>query len=195
MKICRKCSEEKPLSGFDKHSKMADGHLNSCSECISLYAKERYSRKKSEIHEKQKSYVKTEEGYAAKKRASDKYYAKNKATVKAKAKAHTKRRMKEDPSFRVRSNIRRRLREIFDGKQKPETTRKLIGCTWPELKSHLESMFTEGMNWDNYGIHGWHVDHIIPLCLYKDFEMDRANHYTNLQPLWAKDNYAKGKKV
>lgn len=33
MKVCRRCSIEKPLSGYYKHKQMGDGHLNICIEC------------------------------------------------------------------------------------------------------------------------------------------------------------------
>lgn len=49
------------------------------------------------------------------------------------------------------------------------------------------------MSWDNYGER--HVDHIKPCAkfdLSKPDEQRACFHYTNLQPLWAKDNIAKG---
>jgi hypothetical protein len=76
-------------------------------------------------------------------------------------------------------------------------TLELVGCTVPELRQHLEAQFTEGMTWDSYGRHGWHVDHIRPCASFDltDPEQQRqCFHYTNLQPLWAVDNIRKGAK-
>jgi hypothetical protein len=64
-----------------------------------------------------------------------------------------------------------------------------VGCTKEEFTHHIESQFTEGMTWDNWNIHGWHMDHITPLS------KGGTNHYTNLQPLWAADNLVKGDKL
>ena len=54
------------------------------------------------------------------------------------------------------------------------------------------------MTWDNYGINGWHIDHIIPVSKF-DLTNNEAIkvcfHYSNLQPLWAKDNLKKGNKI
>ena len=66
---------------------------------------------------------------------------------------------------------------------------KHIGCTKEEFKAHIESQFVEGMSWDNWTVDGWHLDHIIPLS------KGGTNHYTNLQPLWAKDNLSKSNKI
>ncbi len=47
------------------------------------------------------------------------------------------------------------------------------------------------MTWENHG--EWHIDHIIPISWGKtESEVIELNHYTNFQPLWAKDNLSKG---
>ena len=70
-----------------------------------------------------------------------------------------------------------------------------LGCTREDLTTHLEGLFQDGMTWDNYG--DWHIDHIKP-CSKFDLSTEKAQaecfHYTNLQPLWAKDNLSKGAK-
>ena len=48
------------------------------------------------------------------------------------------------------------------------------------------------MNWSNHG--KWHIDHIVPLSKFNPKslkDIKKANHYSNLQPLWAKENLRK----
>jgi hypothetical protein len=81
--------------------------------------------------------------------------------------------------------------------QKTGSAVRDLGCTISELKKHLESKFQLGMTWGNRGKE-WHIDHIIPLAQFNLQDRQQfliACHYTNLQPLWAKDNIVKGKSV
>ena len=70
---------------------------------------------------------------------------------------------------------------------------ELTGCSKEDLIKHLESQFTDGMTWENYG--EWHIDHIRPCCSFNledPEEQKTCFHWTNLQPLWAIDNMKKG---
>ena len=55
--------------------------------------------------------------------------------------------------------------------------------------------FTKGMTWDNYGLGGWQIDHIKPCA---SFDLSNPNQqsecfdWTNLQPMWKKENQSKG---
>lgn len=105
-------------------------------------------------------------------------------------------RMK-DPRKRLRKSVSNLIRDCIakHGAFKGDSFPKYVNWTVDELKSHLESKFTEGMSWENYG--EWHIDHIKP-----DSWFDYANiadkgfkeswALNNLQPLWAKDNLSKG---
>ena len=76
------------------------------------------------------------------------------------------------------------------GKSKEGKTIDLLGYSVLELKLHLESLFTEGMSWGNYG--DWHIDHIKPVSKFDpDTPMNIVNALSNLQPLWGSDNIRK----
>ena len=96
---------------------------------------------------------------------------------------------------RFKTNLRSRVSHALSRNSKSASTETLVGCSMDELRDHLESQFTAGMTWDNYG--EWHVDHIKPCAMF-DFSIDshqfQCFHYTNMQPLWAIDNYKKGNK-
>lgn len=114
------------------------------------------------------------------------------------AAAYVRSRRQSDMSFRLVSNLRRRLwREIAQRKtRKSARTKELIGCDLAALRSHLEAKFLPGMAWSNYG--EWHIDHIRPCASFDltDPEQQKACfHYMNLQPLWARENQSKGGRV
>jgi hypothetical protein len=68
-----------------------------------------------------------------------------------------------------------------------------LGCSISELRGYIEEQFKVGMSWDNYG--EWHIDHILPRVSFdhtKESEIFKCWHYSNLQPLWAYENFSKG---
>jgi hypothetical protein len=71
---------------------------------------------------------------------------------------------------------------------------ELLGAEWNIVKEHFESLFQEGMTWDNQG--DWHIDHIMPVSFGKtEQEIKELCHYKNLQPLWAQDNWDKSDNI
>lgn len=110
------------------------------------------------------------------------------------------RRRRQDVGYRVSicmsAGMRKSLKNGKDG-YKWET---LVGYSRKELLSHLESQFIKGMTWDNYGRHGWHIDHIVPISWfhfesYTDPEFKMCWALKNLQPLWEFDNLSKSNRV
>lgn len=96
--------------------------------------------------------------------------------------------------IRVRTRLLKSLRNL--GVRKESSVVKLLGCSIDELRAHLESKFAEGMDWSNRS--EWHIDHIIPLAsfdLSDPEQLAEACHYTNLQPLWARDNIIKSDRI
>lgn len=111
-----------------------------------------------------------------------------------KVRAAKHKRLQSNPQYKIACNLRRRINAVLKGISKSQSSMKLLGCDMSTFMKHIESQFVEGMNWDNYGYYGWHIDHIRPCVsfdLTKPEEQAKCFHYTNLQPLWAKDNLSK----
>ena len=81
-------------------------------------------------------------------------------------------------------------------KNKTAKTFDCVGYTLDDLKNHLESLFEQGMSWENYGFKGWHIDHVTPASWFDynskdDIEFKKCWCLSNLQPKWAIDNIKK----
>jgi hypothetical protein len=105
---------------------------------------------------------------------------------------------KHNIQYVIRNNTRRRLRlALLRGNSFPvDSALRLCGCSVPDLMAHLQSQFKEGMHWNNYG--KWHIDHIRPCASFDLTDPEKQRqcfHYSNLQPLWAKENLSKGAKL
>ena len=122
----------------------------------------------------------------------------NKKRLNARRSVYVEERRKTDIQFKLSLNLRFRLNRAIRGNYKAGSAIRDLGCSIEELKKHLESKFQEGMSWDNWSYEGWHIDHIKPLASFDLTDRNQllqACHYTNLQPLWAKDNIAKSDKI
>jgi hypothetical protein len=123
-----------------------------------------------------------------------KYQQDNNQKLRSYMKEYRKERYGKDIQFRISTILRSRLGKSIKDDFKIGSAIKDLGCSITELKSYLESKFLSGMTWHNYGLDGWHIDHIKPLSAFNLSDRKQileACHYTNLQPLWAKDNLSK----
>lgn len=93
------------------------------------------------------------------------------------------------PKERLRQAVSRAFKRI--SQKKYANTEALLGCSYEEAVQRIESLFSEGMTWDNYGHKGWHIDHIRPISSFTAEDLPLANRIENLQPLWAEDNLRK----
>ncbi len=206
MKKCTKCKIEKELSEFNKDKRNKSGLSNICKCCKSEEAKKYYSKNKKIVCEKvkkyrlnnfdavnsrvKKYYENNREDLIQYKKG---YYENNKPKLIKLSKIYIKNKRKSNPLFRFKERISRLIRDSINnnGYVKTSNTQSILGCTYLEFRSYLESKFVDGMSWENCS--EWHIDHIRPISWAKDEEeIIRLNHYTNLQPLWAKDNILKG---
>jgi hypothetical protein len=171
MKICSICNKEKDYLQFYKNKSKKDGYSFDCKLCRKEY-------------------------FCKSKNVRKDYLERNKERIKEWRKNNSKINKEKNPLYKLQCNLRSLISKSItrQGYRKTSKSKEILGCDYIELKQHLESKFTEGMNWDNYG--KWHIDHIYPSSLAEtEEEIIRLNHFTNLQPLWAEDNIRKGNKL
>lgn len=212
-KACSRCKVEKDWSEF-YILKKTQKPKSRCKLCEKTYHKEhgtkatmRWRQKHPEVHQAgQKRY---EEANADKIRTRQRnhYHTNHERITKARkdrAVGHEEetrkyyrlyaRERRKDPLYRIKTNLRARVGKAVRGLDKSATTEELLGCTFEQLRAHLQSLFKPGMTWENMGRNGWHVDHKTPCCAFdlSDPEQQRVCfHFSNLQPLWQLDNLKK----
>ena len=143
---------------------------------------------------------------------SKEYRNKNKITIAKKKKLYAiknwdkilkykneweRNKCKTDIKYRIMKRLRNRIYCSMLRYKKSATFKKLTGASMEIVWSYLESKFKPGMSRNNYGKR-WHIDHVVPCAsfdLTKPEEQFKCFHYTNLQPLWAKENLRKGAKL
>jgi hypothetical protein len=193
IKLCSGCNHILPRTSFYQR---ANGQVVSrCIECCRRIAKEDAAANPGKVSQRKKNYR-----------------AKNQAAISKYMRAYTRRpsnkkrrnkllkaRAKADPIFKLSIALRRSLADKMRLylAQKAAPSFNLLGCSLPELARHLESLWTPGMTWDNWGRSDgcWHIDHRRPIASFNLAEAAQQRecfHYSNLQPLWCIDNLRKG---
>jgi hypothetical protein len=190
MKTCSCCKEDKPLDHFFNSKIFKDGKYYICKPC------QRISDKKSKTKrsEKIKAYNELNKGKMSV------YKKEYKQKNKEKLNEQRRKARKTCPYTKMARAVEKRMHKLKLGTY---SVAKLTGCGRRFLKEYIESLWTEGMSWHNYGrqnvslMESWEIDHIRPCS---DFDLTDPEqqklcfHYSNLQPLWAKDNLSKGAK-
>lgn len=191
--LCKTCGETDPEKFYKSQSKRL------CKNCRYNREKLYYEENKNKISDYQKDYQKE---------YGKKYRRHNQDSIKEYQKEYQReyqrKRKESDPSFRCINNIRSRQSKVLRGLT---STTKGLGCNRQELRDHLESLFTEGMSFDNYGKGPgkWNIDHKDPISLHDRDENGKwctesernkkLMHYTNMQPMWEADNIKKSNKI
>ena len=125
------------------------------------------------------------------------YSEKNKTNYNNYKRKYQKQRYASNLHFQMKNKLGARIRLALKNKiKKTGSTLDLLGCSLPFFRKYFESKFTVGMSWNKISL--IHIDHIVPcknFDLTKKSDQKKCFHYTNLQPLWAKDNLSKGCKL
>jgi hypothetical protein len=170
-KICTKCEQNLPVDSFHRNINQKYGLSLKCKKCI----------------------IKQHNVYSTENREKIR-------AINRKSYLTNKSKNDKNPHFIIARTTRRRIYDALKAQltNKKCKSKELTGCSWQFLVEYLESKFLPNMSWNNYGLYGWHIDHINPcssFSLVLEEEQRKCFHYTNLQPLWAKDNLQKSNKI
>jgi len=177
MKECIKCKHTKPLSEYSSDKSRKYGYVNTCKVCRRSYAKDLRIKNGQQPQNRTK-----------KSEAQNKMYHRE----------YRKNKMINDSIFKFKCNTRSLIYNSFKRACKSKFKKSLqsealLGCTMNEFLIYISNKFHVEMSFDNYGL--WHLDHIKPLSQCKtQADIEKYNHFTNFQPLWAKDNILKSNK-
>lgn len=205
MKKCYVCNTFKDFNDFTKNKRMNDGLDRKCINCKKEYrilTKDKRSAYTKRKYKENIEYNKLKNQYYRNnnkekiKELKRQYRLNNPEKIKAyseKRKHRTNslaRERRKNPQNRLRSNMSSMITCTLRKGKCGKSWFSLVPYSLEELKNHLESKFTKGMTWDNYGKGGWHVDHIMPRSFFDHSSYDTEDFQKcwaldNLQPLWA----------
>ena len=100
---------------------------------------------------------------------------------------------RRNPAYTLARHVLKRVYSGIKSGLKKSNVFDLVGYTSEDLRAYMETLFVDGMSWDNHG--EWHIDHIKPVAKFKAegvTDVAIINALSNLQPLWATDNLSKG---
>ena len=124
-----------------------------------------------------------------------------KRSVKDKRNKKLKEKRETDIAFKLNTDIATTMRRSLKGKKNGAPWETLVDYDTNELIKHLESLFTEGMTWENYGRgkYKWNLDHVVAIAKFNITSAECQEFkdcwaLSNLQPLWETRNAEKGDK-
>ena len=169
------CENPQPLSAFGKHRGRSDGLDSRCKTCEKARNKKRYAGNRRRIQQQVREYNQTE------------------AAIK-------KRRIRQANATdwkKLNNKLANRLYNFVIRGKKGSLNRATMGCTYAEIRAHIEAQFKNGMTWDNYA-DVWNFDHIVPYAAFPTVEELDKHHkivcwFKNVRPLPPPDNRGVGR--
>jgi hypothetical protein len=222
-RFCHKCQTEKALTQFSKSKYTTYGVTPQCKSCNAERGRKWAVANKEKRNSAQKArrefMLANPEVYGEKMEA---LRLKNLATAKARRErrkitepevlkaeryalflkskdsisAYNRHKRKTDVNFKISKNMGNRLYAALKRYKNSKSWNHFLDYSMEDLRTHLASLFTEGMTWENYG--AWHIDHVRPVSSFDftdntDAAIKECWALANLQPLWAIDNIRKNK--
>ena len=171
-----------------------------CVTCTEKYNKDRYENLKGtpaykEMIKKQAENLRKRMQDPQYRAARNSYYAGWRDQNPDKVRQYERTVRATNPNRMIRDRLQSRIKFVLNnaGNKKSSNLESYIGCTSKDLVVHIESFYSDSVNWDTRN--EWDIDHIRPCAsfdLANDDQVRVCFNWRNLMPLDKYDNYAKG---
>ena len=199
---CKQCVKEQQAEWYQNNKDRVKQYQADNAEQIKEYqlaTKEIRNKNSRDWHRNNKDKVKQYQVDNAEhiKTLMKEWRKENKDRLREWKREYEKNRKLNDPLYLIKHKTRTTIGSALrrKGYSKNSKTYDILGCSFEEFKTHIESQWEPWMTWNNHGkyngeySYGWDIDHIVPLeSVISEQEVIKLNHYTNLQPLCSKIN-------
>ena len=188
-KYCTKCEQSKDISEFYVKKQTY------CKKCCRKMCQEYKLRNKDKISAYNKSYKQVHKGSISE--YNKNYNIQNRKTIQKRHTHYLADKRKIDLNYKISTTLRTRIRKLVKMNNKSKSTLEMLGCSLDFLIKWFEFRFSKEMRMDNHG-KVWHIDHVIPckrFDLTNKSNQDICFHWTNLQPLYGKENIKKSDSI
>ncbi len=198
---CKQCGREKNKeynkNNREKRRENAREYRKNNPEKMRENAKKHYHENKEYYYIKLKLWKEKNPDYT--KEYSREYRKNNTDRLKEWQREYQRIKYHSNINYKLRMLIGGRIRRVLNQSRvnKNNTTLELLGCSFRELKEHIENNFKKDMSWNLLYKGEIHIDHIQPCASFDLTDPEQQKqcfHYSNLQPLWAEENHKKGAK-
>ena len=188
-KVCSSCNLRKSPTEFTPSK-------NQCNACINeRRSKHRQTPEGNAVMQKQNTSASHKTARLKWQRSS-----KGKDSARKRNKDQSTIR-KNDPGRRLEHNIMIAVGAMVNGKRDDDsrTMREYTGFKDRHaIRTHLASLFVDGMSFANYARDTWHIGHRIPRAAYEKsspIDIRRCWDPRNIFPQWASENLSLGAKL
>lgn len=174
---CRECHVIKSFDEFYFDKMKRNFRTARCKTCYSAYDKRNREKARNRENKRRKKYPEKQREKAKRQREKQ------------------KQSLQWQIERRIMCKVDRYARHGISRKIRSDTER-VLGYTFERLREHIESQFTDGMNWELALKGQIDIDHIIPRCSFyyettDDQDFKDCWALSNLRPMWKKDNLEK----
>jgi hypothetical protein len=190
--MCQKQYQQADKDKIAEHNKQ---YQQANKDKIAEHSKHYREANKEKIAERNKQYREANKEKISEQKKQ--YREANKEKMAEHKKQYQRHRLEIDPHYRMIANLRSRLNNAFNGRNKSQPTKQLLGIDIGLFNNWIRFQLPDGYSVNDVGPN-LHLDHVLPLSsfnLENSEEQKKACSWINIAPVPAEENIKKGDQV